>query len=240
MNDYTKKYIKTIRLNSFHPLCETEIGLNAIEKFGYPPYIDASCRREPDFENPFPSITALCRQETFAPHLFPNDIIIYMTVKGKWFTDYEHYRLIAILAVIDKKDSHAKAKTWYTHKGLPIPSNCMVDGNPPHTFFQTAGNYEKQKDIKNFLNYPESKQKIIGERRINIWNEEYLSKSKKWGDFIITKPVYLNLYDPPILNDQDIFNVFQKKINTRTPKIISKIQFKAIAEFANINFLSTL
>jgi hypothetical protein len=43
MTDYIKKYIKTIRSNSFHPLCETEIGRNAIEEFNFPPFIDASC-----------------------------------------------------------------------------------------------------------------------------------------------------------------------------------------------------
>jgi hypothetical protein len=41
MKDYIKKYIKTIRLNSFHPLCETEIGQNAIKEFNFLPFIDA-------------------------------------------------------------------------------------------------------------------------------------------------------------------------------------------------------
>ena len=85
MTDYIKKYIKTIRLNSFHPLCEKEIGQNAIKEFNFPPFIDASCRREPDFENANPSITALCRQDLFAPNLYPNDIVVYITVRGKWF-----------------------------------------------------------------------------------------------------------------------------------------------------------
>lgn len=237
MITYTKKYIKTIRLNSFHPLCETGIGMNAINKYGFPPFIDASCRREPDFENPFPSITALCRQEAFAPQLFPNDIVVYVTVKGKWFTDFNHYRLIAILEVIDRKETHMLARSWYYHKGIKVPSNCMVEGNPPYSFVETAGNYEKQTDIGNFLNYLPDKQKVIAERRIKIWNDEYLRKSKKWGAFIITRPVYLNLDDPPILTEEDIFSIFSKRINTRTPKKLSKSEFKEIAKFANINFI---
>lgn len=237
MTDYIKKYIRTIRLNSFHPLCETEIGKNAIKKIGYPPFIDASCRREPDFENTFPSITALCRQEKFAPQLIPNDIIIYMTVKGKWFTNYDHHRLVAILEVIERKETHLQAKSWYSSRGLLIPSNCMVNDNPPHSFFETAGNYENQGDIKNFLGYSPEKQKIIGERKIKIWNEEYLSKSRKWGVFIITKPIYLNLSDPPVLTDQDLLNIFNKKINTRTPKKLTKTEFKQLAGFADVNFI---
>lgn len=106
MKDFTKKYIRTIRLSSFYPLCMSEIGMNAIEKYGYPPFIDSSCRREPDFENEYPSITVLCRQRKFAPILCQNDIVVYITVKGKWFKDYGHRRLIAILEVTEKKHSH--------------------------------------------------------------------------------------------------------------------------------------
>jgi len=160
-----------------------------------------------------------------------------MTVKGKWFTDFNHYRIIAILEVIERKDSHLQAKLWYTNKGLTIPANCMVENNPPHPFVETAGRYENQKDIKNFLTYPSEKQTIIGERIIKLWDKEYLEKSKKWGTFIITRPIYLNLTDPPIFTDQDIYNIFKKMINTRTPKKLTPFEFKEVAKFANINFI---
>jgi hypothetical protein len=237
MTDYIKKYIKTIRLNSFHPLCETKIGQNAIKEFNFPPFIDASCRREPDFQNANPSITALCRQDLFAPNLYPNDIVVYITVKGKWFQPFDHYRLISILEVIDRKETHNQAKSWYTSKGLTIPSNCMVDDNPPHPFNETASNYEKQKDIKRFLSYSLEKQKLIGDKKVEKWNEEYFAKSKKWGCFIITKPVYINLTDPPILTDEAIFQIFKKKVNTRNPNIINPTEFREIAKFADINFI---
>jgi hypothetical protein len=45
----------------------------------YPPFIDASCRREPDLESRYPSITALCREGHFAPHLHEGDVVAYMT-----------------------------------------------------------------------------------------------------------------------------------------------------------------
>lgn len=236
MKDFTKKYIKTIRLNSFRPLCITEIGLRAVNDFGFPPFIDASCRREPDLENEFPSITALCRQEKFAPILCPNDIVVYITVKGKWLTDYDHYRLVSILVVTEKKESHSQAATWYRNKNIHLPSNCMVEDNFPYEFHETAGNYEKKSDIQKFLNYDIEKQKLIGKRRIEIWNGEYLNKSKKWGDFVITKPIFIELNDPPILTDDDMKKIFGKVPNTRNPNRIKKEELRELSKYADINF----
>lgn len=236
MKNFTKKYIKTIRLNSFRPLCMTEIGMRAVRDYGYPPFIDASCRREPDFQNEYPSITALCRQEKFAPILCPNDIVVYISVKGKWLTDFDHYRLIAILVVTDKKQSHSAAAMWYRNKKIELPSNCMVNDNLPYEFHETAGNYEKKTDIRKFLCYENEKQKQIGKRRIEIWNGEYLNKSKKWGDFVITKPIFIELNNPPILTDDDMKKIFGRVPNTRNPNKITKEELKELAKYADIDF----
>jgi len=238
MIDYKKKYIKTIRLNSYKPLCMTAIGLGAISQYGFKPFIDASCRREPDFENEYPSITALCRQKMFAPNLFPNDIIVYITVKGKWLTDFDHYRLIAILEVTDKKENHLQAASWYrTKKPSGLPSNCMVPDNPPHNFDATAGNYETTTEIKRYLSYPADKQQLIGKRRVELWNDDYLSKSRKWGDFIITKSIFNELTNPPVLTDEIMKEIFGKVPNTRNPNIITAEQFKKLAVHAGVNFI---
>jgi len=238
--DFKKKYIKTIRLNSYRPLCSTAIGLRAIEKYSFPPFIDASCRREPDFQNPNPSITALCRQGLFAPNLYPNDVVIYMTVRGRWYRTFDHHRLIAILSVIDRKESHIEAKLKYLMGGLPIPSNCMVDGNNPYDFDKTAGKFVKTLDINRFLSFPPEKQKIIGERTVKLWDEEYWRKSKENGVFIITKPIFLELYDPPILTDQILTDVFGKVPNTRNPNLIKeRSKFKELARLAGINYIDT-
>lgn len=240
MIDYKKKYIKTIRLNSYRPLCSTVIGLRAIEQYGYPPFIDASCRREPDFENPNPSITCLCRQELFAPNLYPNDIVIYMTVKGKWFTDYEHHRLVAILAVRERKETHLEAKQRYIEKGLPIPSNCIVTNNPPFGFDSTAGKFEKIADMERYLAHPLDKKKIIGDRILKIWDNDYIEKSKKNGVFLITDPIFVELKNPPILTDQVLKGIFGKVPNTRNPNIIrERTQFKELVKLADINFIDT-
>lgn len=217
----------------------TAIGMRAVTDYGFKPFIDASCRREPDFENDNPSITSLCRQEMFAPNLFPNDILVYITVKGKWLTDFEHYRLISILEVIDRKDNHLQAASWYrTNSKYGIPSNCMVPDNPPHPFHETAGNYGKASDVKRYLGYSPDKQKIIGDRKVALWNDDYLAKSKKWGVFIITKPIFRELVDPPILTDEDMKKIFGKVPNTRNPNKMTKGQFKELAKYADINFIA--
>ena len=52
---------RSIYLASYRPLTMNALGKAAIEDFGFPPYVDHSCRREPDFESQFPSISAICR-----------------------------------------------------------------------------------------------------------------------------------------------------------------------------------
>lgn len=237
MVDFKKKYIKTIRLNSFRPLCSTEIGRRAVTDYGHPPFIDGSCRREPDLQNQFPSITSLCRQEIFAPKLFPNDIIIYMTVKGKWNEDFDHHRLVAILLVTEKKESHLDASYWYKQRNLPIPSNCLVEDIPPISFEETAGNYKKTNDIKKYMEYKPFKLKLIGSRKVEKWDKEYKDKLIHCSVFVITKPIFVELWNPPILTDEMLINIFEKVPSTQNPKIITKDQFKKLAILANINLI---
>lgn len=232
-----KTHIRTIRLNSFHPLCMNAIGMRAITQYGFAPFIDHSCRREPDFENPNPSITSLCRQDKFAPNLHVNDIVVYITTKDNWFTNDPHYRLIAILSVIDHRNSHYSATTWYRTNNINLPSNCMVASNPPHQFHETAGNYTLSSEIDRYLNRDAKKQDIVGQNRIKYWDAEYLAKSKKWGDFIITKPLFVDVNNPPILTIQDMTNIFGKVPNTRNPNIINKEQLKKLATYAGLDLI---
>ena len=52
---------------SYRPLAGTPQGRRAVQRYGLAPYIDASCRREPDLEAKWPTISALCRGRNFAP-----------------------------------------------------------------------------------------------------------------------------------------------------------------------------
>lgn len=230
----------SIRIVSFHPLCKNIIGLKAIEKFGLPPFIDGSCRREPDFENPFPSISALCRQGQFAPHLKVNDIIVYITIKGNYSPFNEsHNRLVGILQVKEIYGSHKQGYVEYLNLGLPIPSNCMIDGNPPFSFDKTAGKFKKVKDMKRYLGKDFNKRMKIGKKKVQSWDSQYKSKSKTWPCFIRTAPLYVNLNTPPPIYSEDIFSVFAKKIGTRNPKIIYMDQLKHLSERVGIKICLT-
>ena len=227
-----------IKLNSFHPLCKNVFGLKAIQTFGYPPFIDASCRRETDFENSYPSISALCRQGAFAPHLRPKDIVVYMTVGGVYPPfDYYHHRLVAILQVEEVYNSHAAGEVGYNNLKVNTPSNCMVQNNKPFDFEHTAGYFATKKELNNYLSKPTNIQKSIGNRLLSIWDKSYLDKSQKWECFVRTKPIFLNLTNPSIIRKEDFIQIFDKMPNTRTPKIISEKEFRELGKLSNLNIV---
>ena len=88
-------------LNSYRPLQLTSGGRAAASGHGIAPYIDASCRREPDFEARWPTITALCRRTKFAPRLHVGDRVAYMTVK---FAAY--WRLVGLFTVEQRDETY--------------------------------------------------------------------------------------------------------------------------------------
>ena len=127
-------------LATFHPLIHTAAGRRAVQRSGLPPFIDGSCRREPDFESPFPSITATCRAGGVAPRLRPGDTVVYLTVKGTYGRDIQPgWRLVAVLKVVNRFESHVLAADWYRSNNLALPSNCIVEGNPPKPLELTNG-----------------------------------------------------------------------------------------------------
>jgi hypothetical protein len=106
-------------LASFKPLNINKYGQVAVETFGLPPYVDCSCRREPDLESRYPSISALCHFTKLAPRLHEGDSVVYITVKGKYPPlNHRHWRLVAIMKVRNRFESHEDAAAWYKAKNL--------------------------------------------------------------------------------------------------------------------------
>jgi hypothetical protein len=132
-------------LATYRPLVRSANGRRAIREHALPPFIDGSCRREPDFESTFPSITATCRGENFAPRLQVGDRVAYLTVRGRYLRDNENgWRLVAVLRIVHRFTSHAEAATWYEQHGKPLPSNCFVEKNPPKPLELTNGDPPKE------------------------------------------------------------------------------------------------
>lgn len=235
----TLKILKpnNIYLNSFRPLCINKIGQKAVTKFGHPSFIDASCRREPDLENKYPSITSICRQGVFAPRLRERDIVIYISVKGKYYEDTQaNNKLIAILQVDKVFKTHEIAYEWYKKESSKIPSNCMIEGNKPYTFENTASNFTKIDEINQFLNLDQEDQIRQGRSIVYSWDKKYKEKTDKWQMFVKTKKLYVE-YDKPIsLMKGALEHVFNGKIpNTRCAPSINFNQFERLLKFVGLN-----
>lgn len=236
MQDLFIPQYRNIKLNSFRPLCMNNLGHKAISTFGFPPFIDASCRREPDFQNPCPSISSLCRQGVFAPHLQLGDIVLYITVKGKYTVRKEaHHRLVAVLQVENIFSNHAQGQIEYLSQGYETPSNCIVPGNYPYNFDQTAGDFKTKKELNGYLRKDANTQFLIGRRRLKHWDKKYSDKSLKWSCFVKTKILYMNLQDPKPIFVHNFNAIFNKMPNTRTPNKISSNQFTELLKLIDIN-----
>lgn len=204
-----------IRLTSFSPICLTKHGRTAIKKFGLEPYIDGSIRREPDLENTYPSITSLCRRSILAPNLSTGDTVIYITKKSKYNLTVSHWKLVAILSVMERLDSHKEAYEWYNEKRIQIPSNCMVKENPPIDLRRTAGLPRDMDSEKE-------------------WDQVYFERSKDYPTFLICKPIFLNTKEPIDLFD----NVMEQLVGTsrpgtQNPKKLSSEQLESFLKLSH-------
>jgi hypothetical protein len=200
-------------LATYHPLVKYSRGREAIRRHALPPFIDGSCRREPDFESTFPSISALCRGRNFAPRLHAGDRIAYLSVKGKYPGDLKSgWRLVAILKVVLRFPSHLKGASWYVEQKQSLPSNCIVDGNPPKPFAYTHGQA------------PPKVKKHAGKDRgylIQLWDRRYRRRVTKWPVFLATEPEFIELSHPPQLSPDDMNDIFGRIPGTRTPPRIT-------------------
>lgn len=185
-------------LNSYHPLCETEQGRRVVTQHRIPPFVDYSIRREPDFQNPFPSVTGLCRCDMLVGQANEGDFIAYVTVKSAG-----PRRLVAILQVLRKMPNHTAAADWYRRKGLGLPTNCVVLGNDALPISQAV-------PPTNYTTYA-------------AWKAGYRWRSEHYPSFLICRAVNgPELVNPPLVSE----NVFGGPFpNTRSPKQIDKGHF---------------
>src|SRR3989338_4654926 len=198
-------------LSSYSPLCRNRAGRSAIAQYGIPAFVDASCRREPDFESPCPSISALCHKQKFAPRLKPGDCVIYITHKEKYHPYRErHWRLVAILKVERRFETHEEADRWYSGQGYSLPSNCMVEGNPPVPLEKTD-RYRKSLDE---------------------WDRNYRVRARYCGAFLVCRPIFIELHNPPRLTDEWMQQVFGRIPGTRNPPRLSPKEYQLLLRLA--------
>ena len=202
---------------TFHPLVENAAGREAIRTHGLPPFIDGSCRREPDFQAVVPSISALCRGRNFAPRLWPGDRVAYVSVRRKYGSDVG-WALVALLTVEQRFECHEAAAGWYLEQGLALPSNCMVGGNEPQAYDRTHQN--PGPEVKARVNA-----KTNPSRALHLWNAAYAARASYCGIFLVCRADFLELWRPHILSRSEIKSVFGRIPVTQTPPKITPPQF---------------
>jgi hypothetical protein len=211
-------------LNTFTPLAATSMGRNAVVSYGQPPFVDGSCRREPDFQNPFPSISALCRLRAFAPRLLPGHRVVYLAVKRAYFgIQPTHWRLVAALTVLRRFETHEQAAEWYESEGVPLPSNCIVPSNSPRPLHETHG-----------LLPPEvrSRGSLEPEQAVRLWDVSYRARARGVGTFLVCQAEYLEVMNSPVVLESQMRAIFGYVPGTQTPPCISPQQFKALLALA--------
>jgi len=181
-------------VNQFRPLAQTLAGRNAIEQHNLPPFVDASCRREPDLESAFPSITALCREGYFAPRLRVGDVLAYMTKDFVYPPKTASTRrLVAVLRVEKSWAAHKQAAAWYRRQDLPLPGNCMVRGSKPLPLDFT----DRYQD---------------GLRK---WELHYWQVARRYGAFHACEKLFCDVNDPPRLTNPQLLEWFGMIPDTR-------------------------
>jgi hypothetical protein len=208
-----------IYLAKFRPLISTPEGSRAAERFNLPPFVDGSCRREPDFECEFPSISAICRGELFAPHLNEGDEVVYITTKDFYGETFRHWRIVARLKILKRFGSHTDAAAWYLTKIGKVPSNCMVAGNPPLTFNHTSrGASNCAPGCGNAA------------ASLNQWNALYQRRVDTIPVFLACKTVWNELTTPAILTDQAALQILGSwdRVRSRLPIKITVPELQAI------------
>jgi hypothetical protein len=197
-------------LNSYTPICTSKKGRLAVDTFSISPFVDASCRREPDLEHKWPSITATCRPP-FVRRLRKGDKVVYITKKGSYLNMENGWRLTAILEVIEIFEVHKQAAKWYNAKKCRLPYNCIVKENSPLPEKHTAQMYRK-KAWPYATDYEKAE-------------AHYQEKIKKCGIFVITKPIARNLKTPPVLTEKIMLSIFGREPGTQNPPRITEKEF---------------
>lgn len=197
-----------IFLTSYHPLCKYSTGRTAIKTYNIAPYVDSSIRREPDLENVYPGISATCRAKKFAPRLHKDDTIVYITVKHNYDKKHteRHWMLTAILNVIHRFENHEDAAKWYQSKGLIIPSNCIVPGNP---------------------HIPIERTRMSLVEAVNA-DQYYQSITKEIPMYLVCESIYKELHNPILITEKMMIDIFGYCKGTENPPAITQKEFNSI------------
>jgi hypothetical protein len=227
-----------IYLCTYRPLIGSQAGREAISEYQLPPYIDASFRREPDFECKYPSISALCHGGNFAPHRCVDDVVIYMTKQGKYPdapVKEKHWRLTAILKVSKRFNSHQEAAIWYHEHQGKLPTNCVIPGNPPAPLAQSERRLHLTPPPQPIPPRYARHQLPMLDNDLGAWDKSYEERAAKWGVFLACTACFKELHSPPFILREQMLDIFGKIPGTRSCCRVSKEEFKKLCSYCGIS-----
>jgi hypothetical protein len=139
--------------------------------------------------------------------------VAYLTRKGSYGGHPSpHWRLVAVLRIKATFPTHRAAADWHLGQGLPLPNDCIVPENPPLPADHTE---DPGADIAE-------------------WDEHYRRRTQEHGAFTISEPLWMDLYEPRVISDAVMFDVFGRIPPTRTPPAIPDSQFRALLRAAGV------
>ena len=129
-----------------------------------------------------------------------------------------HWRLTAILEVLERFESHEEAVSWYELRDLPLPSNCMVDGSEPLDLDKTVARCK--------IDGKKGRPSSAGE-----WDDQYWERARENPVFLVCKPLFRELHRPPVITERNAAEVFGPAgmPNTFNPPAISRSELDKLA-----------
>ena len=204
-----------VYLNTFIPICFNGFGRNNAIAHGLPLFIDGSCRREPDFQNPFPAITQLCRPGKLVTRLSIGDLVIYLSKVGNYRNPPAHWNLIGILKVINLPINHSSAANYYLRNNIPVSQNIICNHTTPFPLNMTHG----------LSGFPHGN--LNPNRIISIWDNGYISRSNNYPKVAITSvwDEHLYLNNPAQITHQMMMDIFNRIPGTQNPPRLTDVEW---------------
>lgn len=166
---------------------------------------------EPDFENAYPTVTGLCRLDKLVSRISKGDILVYLTKKA-YFSGLRLtcWRLSAILQAERVFSSHHEMADWFRSANLPLPSNCMVEGNPPLPLELTDRLHDS----------------------VKAWDRIYQQRARTCPRAVACTPIFRDLLNPHTITEDRMRDIFGRIPGTQTPPIITAGQYEMLLKSA--------
>ena len=236
----------TSYLLTYQPLALTGAGraAAAVQELGLAPFLDGSCRREPSFSARWPLVTSLCRPG-FSERLEKDDQLVYLTCRGDYHR-YQaadpripvepHWRLVAILRVLQTFPSHKKAAEYLRAQGVEIPNNLIVPGSVPVPLNQTHARISRAgasgKHCATGARAP--KRRGCAPKDIQQWDAVYQERAATNRRVALCEPMFCELSMPPVVTREDRAHIEGGKLlSTLSPHSLTSDQFARYFALAN-------